>query len=590
MSVRPHDSRSAETNRPPEKYFRGRAFTLVEMVVSLVVVALLIAGMSSAIVLASKALPHATNPAGATVDTARALHQLRDDLRAAVELPVFGESTVTLHLPDRDGDGRPEVITWAWAGNAGDPLTRTANGGAAVEMLDNLQSFTLDYHRSDQATALPAAVTTSAETELARHDPGDSPDSLQISDRNCFGFRFLPSLPAGAERWRVTRVLLRTSGHANDNGQATFNLAKWNAGVGPDPDAVESVDVPETQLDQSGGWAQIDFARGGPFSEGETVAVTIDNTGAATPGNVTWNNIGTPANFYESDDGGETWQVSTSEGAIDHYVYGTYETTGEDWTFTRQHITSVRIGLIHRGANAVTHALTVPLPNAPEAADASWEADFNADPTAQDHDADGAAEWHDAGGFDAADLIDGRWRATDTLASSPSGVALNEPFVFEVWLEDTTDNGLGGDVHVRFDRDFRGHALVTIGVHLETDGQVITVGSETAAGTPIEWVRQTLPAGQNAHVRILADPANDTLGVSIDGEVAGSFVYEQITGLNTDVVRSAVDGPLSGVMIDHLRLTTGGTVTVTPGAYRAEATETNSADSGLPGVVGDVLR
>ncbi|MEL7089302.1 MAG: hypothetical protein AAGL98_12825, partial [Planctomycetota bacterium] len=75
------------------------------MVVSLAVIAVLLVGMSSAIVLASRALPHATNPAGATVNTARALHGLRDELRAATELPSFDATSVTLHLPDRDGDG-----------------------------------------------------------------------------------------------------------------------------------------------------------------------------------------------------------------------------------------------------------------------------------------------------------------------------------------------------------------------------------------------------------------------------------------------------------------------------------------------------
>lgn len=61
-----------------------RGFSLVELVVSLAVIGILLVGMSSAVVLASRALPHATNPAGATTASARALHLLRNELRAYV--------------------------------------------------------------------------------------------------------------------------------------------------------------------------------------------------------------------------------------------------------------------------------------------------------------------------------------------------------------------------------------------------------------------------------------------------------------------------------------------------------------------------
>ncbi|MEM7624240.1 MAG: type II secretion system protein [Planctomycetota bacterium] len=545
--------------------FRG-GFTLVEMVVSLVVIAVLLVGMSSAIVLASRALPHAANPAGATVDSARALHEIRDELRAATELPVFSATSVTLHLPDRDNDGRPEVVTYAWGGSAGDPLTRTVQGGEPVTVLDDVQSLALDYVCENQDTVFPGGGGTSAEVELSSYDPGDSADEVQIKDGVRLGFRFTPALPSNASTWRVTRVLMRTSKSGGTGGTATFELTGWDDASGPTDTVLESVDIDEPDLDQNQGWAQIDFATGGPFDAGDTAAISLEDTGGAAA-KVLWNSTGTPPNAHDSTDGGVTWLIHDSDGAADHFVYGAYETTGDDWTHTQHLVTRVDIELVHGRADAVTHTLALALPNAPEATDALWEADFNADPTALDYQDDGAADWKDDGGFDDTNLADGRWSVTNTMCSAPDSLALDGPFLFDAWLEDTVNNGDGGGVRLRFDRTDGQHAYVLVKVNLEAAGQVVTVDSENAAGTLVEWVNQTLPAGEAVHVGLAADPENDVVGVVINSEVVGSFAYESINTMNNDVIRPFTDGGNSGVVLDHVRLATGGLVANTPGAY-----------------------
>lgn len=548
--------------------FRGRfrgGFSLVEMVVSLAVVSVLLAGMTSAVVLASRALPSHDGPAAATVDTAAALHQLRDDLRGATELLNRSATSVTLHLPDRGGDGRPEVITYAWGGNVGDPLTRRVNRGEATDLLTGLADFGLTYDTRDRETVYPGAIVTSQEVELSGFDPGNSTDYVQIDGGNRIGFRFTPAVPGSASTYRVSRVLMRTAVSGADSGQATFELTGWDTGVGPDSNILESVNVPETDLDQGMAWTQIDFETGGPFNVGQTAAVSLQDTGSDAAGNVLWNANGSPVNAHTSTDGGTVWE--TGSGAVDHFVYGTYKTIGDDWTFTRARVAAVDVQLVHADAIPTSHRLNISLLNEPAAIQKVWEADFNADPTTADADHNGLAEWQYDGSFDNAALNAGRWSVTGTLYLNPSELALDTPFTLDLWLADTTDNALGGGVTIALDRVSGDAASLRARVNLEAGGQVVTVESVNAAGQTVTWLSQTVGVGQRVHLRLTVDPDRDTVGVELNRVVIGSFGYQKLAASSVKSLQTFTDGSNSGVTLEHLRLTPGGTAALTPGAY-----------------------
>ena len=55
-------------------------------------------------------------------------------------------------VADRNGDLSDETIRWEWSGTPADPLTRKVNGGAAVNMLDDVYDFTLAYNHDEVTT------------------------------------------------------------------------------------------------------------------------------------------------------------------------------------------------------------------------------------------------------------------------------------------------------------------------------------------------------------------------------------------------------------------------------------------------------
>ncbi|MBB6429258.1 prepilin-type N-terminal cleavage/methylation domain-containing protein [Algisphaera agarilytica] len=536
-----------------------RGFSLLEMVISLAVIAVLLVGMSSAIVLASRALPGQGTAAGATVQTTRALHQLRDDLHAATELLNRTATSVTLNLPDRDGDGRPEVITYAWANSSGQPLTRTVNQGSAVTLLDNVHSFNLAYTTTSQDQVYPGIVTRSAEVEFSSYDK-DSADTRQLNDNNPIGFRFTPTLPASTVNWYVTRVLMRTSAHGNDNGQATFTLSGWDTGVGPDGNIREALDIPETQLDQSGNWAQIEFAGTNSYTPGETAALTLTNSGSATAANITWDNMGIPANAHRSSDGGSTWEISLVTGAVEHFVYGTYDSAGDDWTYTRSFVTDLQITLSHADHPTTSHDLHLPLPNAPEAVDELWEADFNADPTTLDLDDDGSADWQGNPTFDTAGLSGGAWTVSETLKlvnqQTPSA-----PVRLEAWLQDTTDNSLGGGLEFRLSDGVREAALI-VGISLTGSQQLVSLYSKDADNQLTTLGKHTLASSEPARVRLTTNPNTNTVAFEVDDQIIGSYLYVADGNLTHNMLQPYLASGETGIRYQHLRVNIGGSATL----------------------------
>lgn len=545
----------------------ARGVTLVELVVSLAVVSVLLTGMTSAIVLATQALPTTGNAAGATVETSRALHQLRGELHAATVLLQRTATSVVLHLPDRDGDGRPQVIRYTWSGTPGDPLTRSANSGPAINVIDTVQDFTLGYTTSGLAEAFPGPVTQSAEVLLSSYDTTEVNDGRNenLESDKLVAAQLTPGLPSAATQYRVTRALVYAQAGGTASGQYAVQIRPMN-GSEPSDTVTDSVNMQESDLTNSLEWSETVFADAGPFGRDQDFALVLEQQSGGNAGRFRYDNTAT-ANLIRSNNGGSDWNYSNNDQLV-HFAYGTYDVPGDDWTYTHSRIEVVDVQLVHADAPTITHRVAVPLPNAPKAADAIWEADFNADPTTLDYAADGTNDWQDDGSFDATRLSNGRWEATDTLASWPENQPLDQPFTLDAWIEDTVANSDGGGVRLRFDRSGSLQAFVTAEVDLDASNQNVLVFTKDASGANREWVNQTRPSGSPVHISLAVDPANDTVAVCIDNQVVGSFTYERLTNpSNQDNVKPFVDGTSSGVFIDHVRLSTGGSAAITPGAY-----------------------
>ena len=187
--------------------YAPRAFTLIEMLISLSVMAIIMAALGSTIVLASRALDHEAGPGAATVAARRVTDRMLAELGAATAFSERSATAVAFTVPDRDADGLPESIRYAWSGTAGAPLTRQYNDKTPDVVAEDVREFDLSYLLRTPEPPTPAEVE-GPEQVLIAHDapPSGSVRELGVNSRVACGAYFKPSLPADAVRWKVTRV------------------------------------------------------------------------------------------------------------------------------------------------------------------------------------------------------------------------------------------------------------------------------------------------------------------------------------------------------------------------------------------------
>jgi prepilin-type N-terminal cleavage/methylation domain-containing protein len=117
-----------------------RGFTLIETAVASGVSAILLLSLSSTILVASRAVPSADEPLIINDRVDRALAALRTDIADAVDIYQDDEELL-LAVPDRNGDGEPEVILYALS--ASRMLTRSVNQGPRHDLAGPLND--IDY-------------------------------------------------------------------------------------------------------------------------------------------------------------------------------------------------------------------------------------------------------------------------------------------------------------------------------------------------------------------------------------------------------------------------------------------------------------
>ena len=110
------------------------------------VMTVLLGGIASAMILASRAVPDRQTPLKAMTDAYHAADQLASELYAAQTIISRSATSVEFTVADRaDADTSPETIRYSWSGIANQPLTRRYNNGAIDTLLEDIYQFDLRY-------------------------------------------------------------------------------------------------------------------------------------------------------------------------------------------------------------------------------------------------------------------------------------------------------------------------------------------------------------------------------------------------------------------------------------------------------------
>jgi len=369
------------SDRTPQ---RRRAVTLLELTVSVAVAVVLIGGLASAVVIASRAIPDDQSPSSVTIDGYYAAEQIAGELLCAQSFTVRTSTAVEFTVADRNNDSNPEIIRYEWSGTPGDPLTRQYNGGPIVEVVEDVHEFDLTYGiKTKSDTTIEEGTTWSDEIELAYFDgwPSFTPTSEPRGVNSAYWlsqyFEIAPQ--EGAEELDITlaKVRMRRGSTPPASVIVGIHRSKGDGSFEPGPTPIGTpFTIPGTDLETSFKQIPATFSnvRISDISRTDYCLVIQGGDSVATWADVYYAKSapdnGTVLRWTE--DGGASWDPRSNEfnkRDLRFSVWGRYAATGQqEITVDRYFVTSTKIAL-RVGLNPSTRVETsVQVLNTPEVA------------------------------------------------------------------------------------------------------------------------------------------------------------------------------------------------------------------------------
>ncbi len=316
---------------------RGRgAYTLVELLVSAASMAVLVAGVSSAVLLAMQTIEDGESRSEMTRRGIAAADMFFRDLDCATTYVQVSPGVLSLTVPDRDGDAQDESILYEWSGDPNAPFTRQVNGGDVETVLEGIQGLFVVHHTAIERFDDPNDGST--DILLASYEGVENISTIGISQGQWIGQCFLPSLPADATSWSVTRVQFHALRDMAYFGSTRVQLRPDNGSGVPSSTVLDEVTLSEYDLDWSGtDWTEVAFSgasglspdqglclvlkwESDPYYYANSCAVHYQTSGASPSG----------SHMVKTTDGGSSWTTPVGESML-FKVYGTVTTPEGTW-------------------------------------------------------------------------------------------------------------------------------------------------------------------------------------------------------------------------------------------------------------------
>ena len=326
--------------------YRTQGLTLVELLVSMAITAVIMLAVGSSMLIATKAMPDAGSSANSTITAGEVAEQLASELQYAASVTNRSANMTEFTVADRDGNDVPETIRYEWSGTPGDPLTRQYNSGSVVNILDGVKEFDLSYDLQTISEEIPQG-NESTETLLISYDSIADLHDYPIKDTELYGQYFLPSLPGDAVSWKVTRVRFKAKTDGSADGECRVQLQLPTAGNSPSGVVLEEKTLLESTLLWYYTTQEFAFSNVSGLSPQQGLCLVfrwISNWTACELRGQDKNVVVPNIRLLKSTDRGATWSRRYGESLL-FWIYGTVTTAGEPQIENTYYLKTVEIKL-----------------------------------------------------------------------------------------------------------------------------------------------------------------------------------------------------------------------------------------------------
>jgi prepilin-type N-terminal cleavage/methylation domain-containing protein len=503
-----------------------RGYTLIELMVAVAASVLLMAGLTSALLLAG----HAVDPPESLTalrDASDVAYDLMDEVQHTVFLLERSPAAIEFALADMNGDNQSDVVRYSWSGTAGDALQRTLNHGTPQTVLEDVRQFELEYAQRSRAEDLGDLFQESPRVTHSQLTSGSSPGDYDVRSDSWVGQSFAPNLPADAVAWSVNEVELQLRQSGFVWGYSVVEIRPAAGDGRPVSTVLEDETVWELSLNSAYSWRTLNFNHVAHLSPADALCLVVRRGDGSVPcqaryetGGVSLANHG----LVESSDQGANWSLSTDKG-LRFIVRGTYTLRAGAQSITRNYVTGVRVTLRSGGdASSRVHTST-PLLNTPESLSGFWQLDFDRDPTAVDADYDGAGDWIVRGGedFDEGTLANGVWSVDGKTLDTTPKRDFRQPVTADVRFRSTSEGG-AGVFRLNYDWSGGGRTTVIAAVTKQADNtQTFQLFKQVDSSTSRTVARVTALPLDFVDLRLVTLPELNAVGVQVGGAQLGCF-------------------------------------------------------------------
>lgn len=361
----------------------ARAYTLVELVLSMTIMTLLMGGLGSAIVIANRAIPDPNSTTAATLDGYYATEQIAADLYVAQSFTVRTPTTVEFTVADRNhGEPGPELIRYEWSGTEGDPLTLQYNANPPTDVVPEVYDFDLTYGLTTKSeTTIEEGTVWTEAAPMAYFDGWTGitkdPKAHTLGPAFWVSQYFEVIVPDGTTELKFVRATIMANYVVSPPQavQVAIHRSKGDGTYEPQSTPIGTpASIPGTTLSTTPFWKEAVFSDVVVKDVGRMdycLVVTLLGTMPAQVQYLYGKSAPDDRIYLRwTDDGGASWEPRANqlnEQDLCFFVYGSYATTGEEEITTERYfLTSARLTL-RVGDDAATRVETsIRILNAPE--------------------------------------------------------------------------------------------------------------------------------------------------------------------------------------------------------------------------------
>ena len=238
---------------------RRHAFTLVEMVVTMGILALVMGAMTSIMMFTAKAMPTSFDADVRTDSDERTLREALWLLADAKGFLTRNAGEVAFKTPDLDYDGSDDTSQLTFSGTSGDPLMMGLNGTQQT-LIDDVAGVTFDVAVRERTMTAVSGTYETAEM-LIDGWPGPMTALRECSITKSLAMRLHPQLPHDATQFRITRAQYFVKPVSGKTCNVRMSIVDATGAGQPDPARVRTTaSTTHTGLLSSGQWVSQAFA------------------------------------------------------------------------------------------------------------------------------------------------------------------------------------------------------------------------------------------------------------------------------------------------------------------------------------------